>query len=480
MRIDSLEKLEEAFNASPVLSDEYLYYNHIRTYKDTPLSQLILYPFDAHINNSQIYTLLLCYVPEPPHPYKNILNYLTDHYEEAKDRLPNFHLLREYCHTYIYQKLKYSDSEQHRDLTTKTPLLVRNTFGWEMYNRFLLSFVRLSEEVLGKFTYVPDENYLKKDVQVCTSIGKILPKIFGEERLWFTNKLSIQLLGSSTKLHVADTPEEVTRVYNNGPRSCMKGISFPVVGYDKPLNPCAVYSTENVGVLYGERGGSITGRAVINKETKQYARWYGDNAFKTAMSAAGYKQNEYALSGCTLRVLEHSDYNRSVILLPYIDGGRIRFKLQDDELKQAQRGPIIADSVRALWDIDAECHVEDGVRCDNCDGIVREEFTQDVDGQMWCQGCVDDSAIEVWTSRWSTTLVPNDYDFIEVNGHYFIDEEVAEEHGWRQDIEGDWQPESDVYLYGGEYYTEQQLEDNGLVINPRTGEVEDDTEDEAA
>lgn len=430
---------------------------------------------------NKFYALLLAYIPNPPHPYKNVLNYLSVHYPENADIYPDFHRLREFFRTYFIQDITLRDNISRNTLLTTIPRYVRMNMGYEEYNKFLSSYIRPSEETIGRFTYIPDENYLAKDIQVSTTINKILakPTVFSNKPEYIIDYISGKILGQETRLHIAKTTEEITKVFEQGPRSCMKGLTFRTE--EGIANPASVYNTDTVGVLYGVRGGTIVGRAVINKEKKTFVTQYGDNYFSEAIRQAGYKNRIEALEGCTLRLIKLKD-NPDEILLPYIDGDAQRVTIDKDNniLKLSEEGDICAEMTSGICNINSK---SGRLLCENCDEHYPEDDAREVDGMMICEYCVENCTIEVIIDRYGNIELffeSHNDDFIVYGTNYYYNSRTAADHGIYETISGDYEHVDDLYEYEGDFYTRQDLDDYDLVINNDGEVVPHDSANEAA
>lgn len=121
-----------------------------------------------------------------------------------------------------------------------------------------------------------------------------------------------------TKLLIARTPEEVVRVYNEGPHSCM---AYQLSREDGPfqhldVHPVACYGDSDIGVAYIERGGEITARCLVWPDKKLHGRIYGDRHRLLERLKENDYVEEWDFVGAKIRQLR----SRSQLVLPYIDG----------------------------------------------------------------------------------------------------------------------------------------------------------------
>jgi hypothetical protein len=137
--------------------------------------------------------------------------------------------------------------------------------------------------------------------------------------------------GTPPELKLARTPNEIIRVYANGPQSCMKKGSWA-----QSINPLAAYASPDLGIAYIERNNIPTARCVVAPDRKIHSRIYGDAiALTFALKAAGYRDvysetdkrcsatKEFA--GCKLVAIPYKGIRAvktktPVYALPYGDG----------------------------------------------------------------------------------------------------------------------------------------------------------------
>lgn len=84
------------------------------------------------------------------------------------------------------------------------------------------------------------------------------------------------------------------------------------------LHPVWCYADhEHVRIAVIKRGDDMVARAIVNTQSKQFYRVYGDYALHAALTMDGYEENDEFLCGVTLRsVLVHGKH----LLHPYVDG----------------------------------------------------------------------------------------------------------------------------------------------------------------
>jgi hypothetical protein len=174
-------------------------------------------------------------------------------------------------------------------------------------------------------------------------------------------------------LKFATTPDEIERVYVEGPNSCM---SHDASSYESSCHPVRVYGAGDLAVAYLQVGGTISGRALCWPEKKRYIRIYGDeHRMELALSDAGYEYG--SLSGAKLLRIEDS----GGIVCPYIDRDG---NVEDcgDHLRISRHGGLDAQSTNGL--------IQCGTPCDACGEPVPDDDICWFHDTAYCSSCHDD------------------------------------------------------------------------------------------
>ena len=89
-----------------------------------------------------------------------------------------------------------------------------------------------------------------------------------------------------TEVFFAHSPEEITKVYEEGPKSCMSK-KFP----KEKFHPCSAYGAGDLAIAYLKKGKRITARVICWPEKKVFCVTgvYGDQRIKSALVRAGYQ-----------------------------------------------------------------------------------------------------------------------------------------------------------------------------------------------
>ncbi|MCA1379471.1 hypothetical protein I6F34_01380 [Bradyrhizobium sp. BRP05] len=135
----------------------------------------------------------------------------------------------------------------------------------------------------------------------------------------------IAAIDPSGELQFAWTPEEIERVYKEGPSSCMDGTHH----FNTPVWPTSVYGAGDLALAYQVNAkGRIQSRCLVWPEKKLYGRIYGDVQRMTrALEADGYETERgedhsvdgnggYLVGARLLKVLFDDGKNA---VMPYLD-----------------------------------------------------------------------------------------------------------------------------------------------------------------
>jgi hypothetical protein len=195
---------------------------------------------------------------------------------------------------------------------------------------------------------------------------------------------------TTSKLKIARSPEDVVRVYTQGPHSCMgypypadptRGNPwFPHVVDQHPVN---AYGNSDLGVAYITRMGEITARCLVWPEKKQHSRIYGDNnRLLERLKENGYVEN-WAFIGARIRQLRSQTSDCHELILPYIDGDLGVIPDGKDWLILSDKPHIIAKSPNGL------AYTEE---CEDCgargEWLTATRRNDDDELTYVCKGCL--------------------------------------------------------------------------------------------
>ena len=296
-------------------------------------------------------------------------------------------------------------------------------------SRFIDTFEHVSLINNLQIAYTPDEDYGKRDIQVSIKFGKFLRARYTPDQMSdkevrdYANAYTLYFQPPDIKF--ATTREEIKRVYDGGPSSCMKCKRVDGIA------PTEVYAGPDTAVAYVGDIDAVTSRSVVVPSKKHYIRIYGDDSYLyRALSDMGYTHG--TLKGLRLLKL-HDEHDR--LIMPYLDGDQGCFVTShyvvvcesDDEDCE-----YICDQQHG-YPREYEPPEENPRYCPDCQETYPEEAQGDYVGDEWiCQGCLDEN-----------------YYYAYVSGY---------EHEW---VHPDNEP---VYEFEGDYYTEDALDAFGLVL----------------
>lgn len=139
-------------------------------------------------------------------------------------------------------------------------------------------FAHLDERFPGKICFTESDQFGVIDRLTVLSPGRYISRFYetGDQKMADAERRRlIALIDPSGEVLFARTPEEITRVYKEGPSSCMDGSH--AVFKDLPVWPTAIYGAGDLAVAYTVNSrGRIQARALCWPEKKQFGRIYGD------------------------------------------------------------------------------------------------------------------------------------------------------------------------------------------------------------
>lgn len=242
-------------------------------------------------------------------------------------------------------------------------------------------------------------------------VGKWLANYYGSGVDFRESIEDLKAMNVEPTMYLCKTEREWYDAYESSPSSCMTGFGFA-------CSPVRVYATTSHGLpdnglrLFIQYTGELFGdnfevqaRAIVNIETNEYVRAYGDAA-DAILRANGYERNKDCLDGKMLARIPHPEYDGAV-LMPYLDSKQCGV---DEEGEDAF---IIRNSYdHEAQDADGYIYV-DGDRCScvDCGCLHHEEdMVEASDGGYVCEDCIGDGHVRVvgrdmvypsWACSWS-------------------------------------------------------------------------------
>ena len=218
--------------------------------------------------------------------------------------------------------------------------------------------------------------------------GKFIQSVAGPKADARKEIDDLKVLNKAPVAYLCYTEQEWHDAYQAGPSSCMTGFEFdrsPVRVYatgahglqDNNLRLCINYA----GELFGDNF-KVLNRAIVNIETMQYVRAYGENA-GAVMRSLGYEQDTDATNGCILRKIPHPVLE-GAYLMPYLDGTQDELDGLDDYWVIVSCGDYTAT------DPDGYIYTN-YCRCSECEeGYGLGELHEVAGGALVCGCCVGD------------------------------------------------------------------------------------------
>lgn len=301
--------------------------------------------------------------PEPPN---------TDWHEREHDRFVSGE----------YQTVPWHECTWARDLAAPY------SFGGKLNH-----FPHVAKGDPTQIAFTESNDAGTRDVQKRMRPGRYLERFFGEDltasdiRTWAADWAAMY---EENDLQIATTPEEIARVYGEGPSSCMSGRARE---FDTPVHPASVYGAGDLAVAYMVRDNEITSRALLWPAKKQVGRIYGDvDRIYPLLKAAGYGPNinTSQSAGCG----PWGNFEGARLLRVECDDGRFVCPWLDDNCFVNDDGRHLIITNDGDYDgqnTDGMCG-ECGFVCDSCNDRYSEDERNYVDGHgELCDSCYCDS-----------------------------------------------------------------------------------------
>ena len=236
-------------------------------------------------------------------------------------------------------------------------------------------FAHVSIEDPSKIAFTPNERFGREDRQLRMKPGKYLRKYFGKilaetEITEFAR--SYAALNEKVELQLAETADEIVRVYTDGPRSCMSS-----------SDSVRMYAGHGLAVAYvAGKDGDPTGRAVCWPEKLVFSRIYGDDSrLRASLMRAGYHPQgpDHSFVGAQL-TLEAADGEGYVC--PWLDFNcsQVDADRGSETLRVTRGGEYDAQQISG---------VIGGIFCERCESHGNSDDCFSVNDQNWCVSCYE-------------------------------------------------------------------------------------------
>lgn len=308
---------------------------------------------------------------------------------------------------------------------TKIPVSALNVNQLTVdYPETRFHFLHVAKSSPGLIAFTESPEHGKQDRQSVMKLGKYLCRYAPNYDPRFIVAEYIRIL-TPPELKFARTREEIRRVYDEGPQSCMKhkriGAWDPNNNYEE-ISPVEVYAGPDTSVAYiGDykiREG-VKARTVINERNKSWIRLYGDDyQLKDLLRNAGFSFGG-DLCGCRVLYFRQDKYDDRPVM-PYLDGDCNQCCVYDDNY------------ITIAEDGDWKCNEQNGTvnpgdpdcTCDYCGDECDEEDTTYVEStdQRVCERCLARNFTHAYTGRYAEYVCNDDTDTYEYNGQYYTED----------------------------------------------------------
>lgn len=262
--------------------------------------------------------------------------------------------------------------------------------SWWLGNkdRHEVHFSHVSKNNPKLIAFTESEERGLEDKQSVMKPGAYLKKFFGHVLCNINiSNLSAKhgaLYGDDTKMIITRNPDEIEKIYRNGPSSCMAKATSD---FSSPFHPVRLYGEPgDLGLAYLLNNGSITARTVVWPEKKVYVRIYGDaTRLVSFLSAEGY--NKGSIEGA--KIPRH-EFKPDRFVVPFLDSVGAA-DVEDDFLVLTPCGELSCGSTEGT------ATRAPLMKCECCEAQVRiahskvKRITTDGLGhrtQLWCNPCV--------------------------------------------------------------------------------------------
>jgi len=291
------------------------------------------------------------------------------------------------------------------------------------------TFPHTSVEQKPMMAFTPTDEMGREDKQIRAKVGRwvsrcvqpALPLDHSEvERIGRELRAEYAL----PELKWATTADDIQKVYEDGPHSCM---AKPPEDWPDNFHPVRLYGQDlgaSTAVAYMTRDGKVTARAVCNPKYKEYARIYGDTTLQTLLNKEGYEVG--GLTDCRLPLVTTSADHT---ICPYIDGNEQYVSVCSDHLRVTSTGGVSADSQDGTLEGELE-------ECGECGERVNEDNMRSVGEPPYegyvCVSCLEHSYMEAIGEHGNHVFIPQNTGFEAGDGELFTSELAAERSNYEE------------------------------------------------
>ncbi len=243
----------------------------------------------------------------------------------------------------------------------------------------------------SKLAYTENSEKGQRDIQTQIKPGAYLTKHFSDV---LTHDQIAEIVRDwqrrydQAELKFARTPDEIVKVYQTGPRSCMSGTIEEYYSKAAKVHPCSVYGLphSDITMAYIANKGDISSRVLIWEAEKRHSRIYGDSTLLSReLKALGY--TSAPLCGAKIAKIKA----KNAFVMPYIDCTSTvidegdHFKLWDENVTfPRSKGRHDCRNTHGL------SNSRNIITCSDCGDEADENDMHHVSGESVCRSCIDD------------------------------------------------------------------------------------------
>lgn len=287
----------------------------------------------------------------------------------------------------------------------------------------------------GRLAYTQNDDKGKRDIQTVTTVGRYLTRHFP----CFEDHQIRTIAAKKQGCRIVETMEEMQDALMRGPSSCMK--------WSSKENPYLSYCpTLGWALAINEANGDIVGRALVHKPTKTFVRTYrkNDNTTTSCELLQGWLKHQ----GFT-HAHDWEDGTKLLLLprnAPYLDGCEHKASQEDGFWVVDSEGDYTLDRTDGSYQTDDD---ESIGSCECCGDSVSEDdgdriYAGEHDEELICGSCSNDFVYAYGRRANQYYVSSNDATYI--NGRYYHDDFLGDQHELRQLENGDYALEDDCFF----------------------------------
>jgi len=252
------------------------------------------------------------------------------------------------------------------------------------YIPILDHFAHVSQNDPALLAYTPNESYGERDRQSSIRPGRYLskyyPRFSGPVRSSFVAKWR----GGEIPLYIAVTREEIARVYQTGPSSCMSG-----AWEQFPCHPVEAYAAGDVGVAYitdgKEKTDCVSARTIVKlDDSVALPPRYGDYLLlEEVLRRHGYRLGTNTdFAGTRLLKLE---YGTGTYIVPFVDFGYTGW-VGEEYIYVSGKRPSCVEVGAECVSLDSTAGLVGNVEwCGECEAVLRAGESE----TGYCDDCLE-------------------------------------------------------------------------------------------